>query len=109
MCHEASGPARRQISAPGAATLTAAGGIAPKACRTAGIGGSTRSRCDAPTDFRRQALQGGNAVLGRRMGREQVIYPLARQRIDDEEMRGGWRAFGGRIGDGLRSGGNLDQ
>src|SRR6476661_5044979 len=36
----------------------------------------------------RQSLKCSNTVLGRGMGREQVVNPVAGERIDNEEMRG---------------------
>src|ERR1700730_6949476 len=43
------------------------------------------------------------------MSREQVVHPLAGQRIDDEEVRGRRRALRAGILDPLRGGGNLRQ
>src|SRR5262249_5618004 len=100
----------RVRSSPRAAIFTATARIAPRTCRTPRIGATGRpGGVSACTDLRRQSLQRGDAVLGRRMGREQVVHAVAGQRIDDEEMGGCRRALGGRVLDRLRGGGNLRQ
>src|SRR5262249_25484283 len=102
--------AARVRSSPRAAILTAAVRIAPRTCRTPRIGGAARPRgISGRTKLRRQSLQRSDAILGRWMGREQVVHPVAGQRIDDEEMRGRRRALGGGVLDHLRGGGNLRQ
>ena len=46
------------------------------------------------SQFGREPLQLGDPVLGRRMGREQIVHAVTRQRIDDEHVRGRRIAFG---------------
>ena len=44
-------------------------------------------------------LQRGDAVLGRGVGREEIVHSGARQGVDDEEMRHGRVPLGGGIRD----------
>ena len=70
----------------------------------------------SPDRFRRACLhapghflQRGDAVFRVRVGREQVVHALARERIDDEHMRGGRVAFGRGVMDSLRRARDLVQ
>jgi hypothetical protein len=63
-----------RASAPGAAISSAAARTAPRVSPTSGIGGRSRARPAAGTDFPRQSLQRGDAILGRWMGGEQVVH-----------------------------------
>src|SRR6516225_9660205 len=104
ICHEtAERSERSKPSTPRAAIFAAPAETAPRTCGTPGIGGGARPRAvSARTDLRRQSLQRGDAILGGGMGREQVVHPLAGQRIDDEEVRGRRRALRAGVLDRLR-------
>src|SRR4051794_6998406 len=57
----------------------------------------------------RQSLKRSNTVLGRGVGREQVVDPVVGERIDNEEMRGRRVALRGGVLDLLGGIRDLDQ
>jgi hypothetical protein len=52
--------------------------------------------------LRCELLQSGDAIFGRWMSREQIVHALARQGIDNEQMRSRGILFGWNILDLMR-------
>jgi hypothetical protein len=76
---------------------------APWTARRIVRGGAVRELCTPRAEFGRKLLQGCDAVLGRGMAGEEIVDATARQRIDDEHVRGGRIALGAPVRHLLRS------
>ena len=75
---------------------------APRAAARIVAAGADGRRSALRAHFRRKLLQRGDAVLGRRVRREQIVHALPRQRVDDEHVRGRRIALGFRVRDLMR-------
>src|SRR5437764_8506396 len=96
----------RRASAP----RTAATHVAPRSGSLRRVGGLARVRAQSRlAHVASQLLQRGDAVLDRRMGREQIVHAMAGEWIDDEQVRGRRTLLGGRILDLLCGARNLEK
>src|SRR5215467_2974067 len=82
--------------------------LSPRAAAATSIAPRTPGRlrriaCAAGvSQLARERIECRNAILGRGMGREQVVHALPTERIDDEEMRSRGIALGGVVLDVMR-------